>query len=52
MNQRNGTDVDAGNAMKAFGKLGYKVKVFNDQTMAQIKQVLTAGRTNLQPLSD
>ncbi|XP_072525806.1 caspase-3a [Salminus brasiliensis] len=42
MNQRNGTDVDAGNAMKAFGKLGYKVKVFNDQTVDQIKQVLTA----------
>ncbi|XP_036439537.1 LOW QUALITY PROTEIN: caspase-3-like [Colossoma macropomum] len=42
MNQRNGTDVDAGNAMKTFGKLGYKVKVFNDQTVAQITQVLSA----------
>ncbi|TSN95700.1 Caspase-3 [Bagarius yarrelli] len=42
MNQRNGTDVDAGNAMKTFGKLGYKVKVFNDQTVDQIKKVLTA----------
>ncbi|KAK3507634.1 hypothetical protein QTP70_031681 [Hemibagrus guttatus] len=42
MNQRNGTDVDAGNAMKTFGKLGYKVKVFNDQTVDQIKQLLTA----------
>ncbi|XP_066515907.1 caspase-3a [Hoplias malabaricus] len=40
MNQRNGTDVDAGNVMKVFGKLGYKVKVFNDQTVDQIKQVL------------
>ncbi|KAJ3615026.1 hypothetical protein NHX12_018594 [Muraenolepis orangiensis] len=42
MNQRNGTDMDAGNAMQVFGKLGYKVKVFNDQTVDQIKQVLNA----------
>ncbi|KAF5897419.1 caspase-3-like, partial [Clarias magur] len=42
MNQRNGTDVDAGNAMKAFGKLGYKVKVYNDQTVDQIKKVLSS----------
>ncbi|XP_056112782.1 caspase-3a [Rhinichthys klamathensis goyatoka] len=41
MNQRNGTDVDAGNAMNAFRKLGYSVKVYNDQTVMQIKQVLT-----------
>ncbi|KAI5630442.1 caspase 3, apoptosis-related cysteine peptidase a, partial [Silurus asotus] len=40
MNQRNGTDVDAGNAMKTFGKLGYKVKVFNDQTVDQIQKQL------------
>lgn len=44
MNQRNGTDVDAGNAMKTFGKLGYKVKVFNDQSVDQIKKLLTAGK--------
>lgn len=43
MNQRNGTDVDAANAMKVFGMLGYKVKVYNDQTVEQMKQVLTAG---------
>ncbi|XP_026216224.1 caspase-3a [Anabas testudineus] len=42
MNQRNGTDVDAANAMKVFGMLGYKVKVYNDQTVEQMKQVLTA----------
>ncbi|KAM7419504.1 hypothetical protein PAMA_016562 [Pampus argenteus] len=42
MNQRNGTDVDAGNAMKVFAKLGYKVKVYNDQTVEQMKQVLIA----------
>ncbi|KAM3624178.1 uncharacterized protein V6R79_020322 [Siganus canaliculatus] len=41
MNQRNGTDVDAANAMKVFSKLGYKVKVYNDQTVEQMKQVLT-----------
>jgi len=43
MNQRNGTDVDAGNVMNVFRKLGYSVKVYNDQTVMQIKQVLTAG---------
>ncbi|XP_049576773.1 caspase-3a [Syngnathus scovelli] len=43
MNQRNGTDVDAANAMKVFAKLGYKCKVYNDQTVTQIKQVLTAA---------
>lgn len=42
MNQRNGTDVDAGNAMNVFRKLGYAVKVYNDQTVTQIIQVLTA----------
>ncbi|XP_023273243.1 caspase-3-like [Seriola lalandi dorsalis] len=42
MNQRNGTDVDAANAMKVFTKLGYKAKVYNDQTVEQMKQVLTA----------
>lgn len=44
MNQRNGTDVDAGNAMKVFGKLGYKVKVYNDQSVNQITQVLKSGK--------
>lgn len=41
MNQRNGTDVDAANAMKVFAKLGYKAKVFNDQTVGQMVQILT-----------
>ncbi|XP_034388476.1 caspase-3a [Cyclopterus lumpus] len=40
MNQRNGTDVDAANAVKVFGKLGYKVTVYNDQSVEQMKQVL------------
>nr|AFM09714.1 caspase 3 [Oplegnathus fasciatus] len=42
MNQRNGTDVDAANAMKVFTKLGYKAKVYNDQTVEQMKQVLVS----------
>ncbi|CAL1600939.1 unnamed protein product [Knipowitschia caucasica] len=42
MNQRNGTDVDAANAMKVFSKLGYKVKIYNDQSVEQMKQVLTS----------
>ncbi|XP_051982997.1 caspase-3-like isoform X2 [Xyrauchen texanus] len=41
MNQRNGTDVDAGNVMSMFRKLGYNVKVYNDQTAQQLVQVLT-----------
>ncbi|XP_023686413.1 caspase-3a [Paramormyrops kingsleyae] len=41
MNTRNGTDVDAGNVMKVFTKLGYKVTVKNDLTVEQIKQVLS-----------
>ncbi|XP_062332830.1 caspase-3b [Osmerus eperlanus] len=40
MNVRNGTDVDAGNAMKVFSSLGYKVKVFTDQTVQQIRELL------------
>ncbi|XP_058240332.1 caspase-3a isoform X2 [Hemibagrus wyckioides] len=52
MNQRNGTDVDAGNALKTFGKLGYKVRVFNDQTVDQIKKLLTAdGALELKALT-
>lgn len=44
MNQRNGTDVDAGNVMNVFAKLGYKTKICNDQTRDQIMQLLTAGK--------
>lgn len=47
MNQRNGTDVDAANAMKVFSLLGYKVKVYNDQSVDQMKRVLTAGKYSL-----
>lgn len=43
MNQRNGTDVDAANTMRVFTKLGYKVKVYNDQSVDQMKQVLISG---------
>ncbi|KAK0134702.1 Caspase-3 [Merluccius polli] len=45
MNQRNGTDVDAANAMTVFRKLGYTVKVYNDQRVDQIKEVLSAVAT-------
>uniref|UniRef100_A0A3B4B2Y3 Caspase-3 n=1 Tax=Periophthalmus magnuspinnatus TaxID=409849 RepID=A0A3B4B2Y3_9GOBI len=41
MNQRSGTDVDAANAMKVFANLGYKVKIYNDQSVEKMKQVLT-----------
>nr|XP_046226505.1 caspase-3a [Scatophagus argus] len=41
MNQRNGTDVDAANAIKVFKKLGYEVKIYNDQSVEQMKRVLT-----------
>lgn len=43
MNQRNGTDVDAANVMKVFSKFGYKVKVYNDQTVKQMTDVLIAA---------
>lgn len=42
MNQRNGTDIDAANAMKVFTKLGYKTKIYNDQTVEQMKHVLVS----------
>lgn len=40
MNQRNGTDIDAANAMKVFSKLGYKAKVYNDLSVDSMKQLL------------
>ncbi|XP_032384274.1 caspase-3 isoform X1 [Etheostoma spectabile] len=40
MTARNGTDVDAAAAMKTFSKLGYKVNVKTDQTVAEMKQLL------------
>ncbi|KAL4007844.1 hypothetical protein ACER0C_001696 [Sarotherodon galilaeus] len=43
MNQRNGTDVDAGNAMRVFKNLGYNVKMYNDQTVDQMMNVLTTA---------
>lgn len=49
MNTRNGTDVDAGNAMKVFSSLGYKVKVHNDQTVEQMKQLLVSGESEADP---
>lgn len=49
MNTRNGTDVDAANAMKVFSSLGYKVKVHNDQTVEQIRQLLISGESEAEP---
>ncbi|XP_034399623.1 caspase-3-like [Cyclopterus lumpus] len=40
MSARNGTDVDAADAMKTFTKLGYNVTVANDRTGDQMKQLL------------
>lgn len=44
MNQRNGTDVDAGNVCKVFTKLGYAVKIYNDQTTDQMMTILSASK--------
>ncbi|KAK5608113.1 hypothetical protein CRENBAI_004111 [Crenichthys baileyi] len=40
MTSRAGTDVDAAGVAKTFSKLGYKVRLFNDQTVAQMKKQL------------
>ncbi|XP_029918268.1 caspase-3-like [Myripristis murdjan] len=40
MKYRSGTDVDAAAAMKIFSRLGYKMKIANDQTVAQMTQLL------------
>lgn len=45
MNTRNGTDVDAANAMQVFSSLGYKVKVHNDQTVEQMRELLICGES-------
>ncbi|XP_053285000.1 caspase-3 [Pleuronectes platessa] len=42
MSHRNGTDVDAAFAMKIFSELGYKLRVANDQTVRQMKNLLTS----------
>ncbi|XP_058653092.1 caspase-3b isoform X3 [Onychostoma macrolepis] len=41
MGVRNGTDEDAKNAMQTFSKLGFKIKVYNDQTVSQMRDLLT-----------
>ncbi|KAJ8383099.1 hypothetical protein SKAU_G00038770 [Synaphobranchus kaupii] len=41
MSTRNGTDVDAGLAMKTFRELGYNIKVFTDLKVAKIEEELT-----------
>ncbi|XP_066506047.1 caspase-3b [Hoplias malabaricus] len=43
MSERNGTDVDAGNVLKTFQKLGFKTTLKNDQTVAQMEAILTSA---------
>ncbi|XP_052005319.1 caspase-3-like [Xyrauchen texanus] len=38
---RNGTDVDAKNVMQVFSKLGFKTRFNNDQTVSQMRDLLT-----------
>lgn len=43
MNQRNGTDEDANNLRHVFLGLRYNVKVYNDLSALQMREILTAG---------
>lgn len=47
MGTRNGTDVDAASVAKTFKNLGYKVKILNDQTVAEMKRLLLDGKKML-----
>ncbi|XP_068182393.1 caspase-7-like isoform X1 [Antennarius striatus] len=42
MSPRSGTDVDAARAMRTFSSLGYKIRFANDQTVAQMNQLLSS----------
>ncbi|XP_068437427.1 caspase-3-like [Clinocottus analis] len=41
MSTRNGTDVDAADAVKTFAQLGYKITVANDQTTYQMMELMS-----------
>ncbi|XP_051945011.1 caspase-3b isoform X2 [Xyrauchen texanus] len=41
MSVRNGTDVDASNVMQVFSNLGFKINFANDQTVSQMRHLLT-----------
>uniref|UniRef100_A0A8D0DAI3 Caspase-3 n=1 Tax=Sander lucioperca TaxID=283035 RepID=A0A8D0DAI3_SANLU len=43
MSARNGTDVDAATAIKTFSELGYKISVNTDQTVEEMKQLLSSA---------
>lgn len=43
MSIRNGTDVDAGIAVKTFSELGYKIKIANDQTVDKMHELMSSG---------
>lgn len=46
MSIRNGTDVDAGIAVKTFSELGYKIKIANDQTVDKMHKLMSSGNRN------
>ncbi len=46
MSTRNGTDVDAANAAKTFKNLGYEVRIYKDQTVKEMKQLMLRGNRN------
>lgn len=46
MSIRNGTDVDAGIAAKTFSDLGYKIKFANDQTVDEMRKLMSSGNKN------
>lgn len=46
MSERNGTDIDADSASDSFSKLGYKTKVFHNQTVKQMQRLLSDGNRN------
>ncbi|XP_029297917.1 caspase-3-like [Cottoperca gobio] len=41
MSARNGTDLDAANALKTFSEMGFKVHFSNDQTVKEMRQLLS-----------
>ncbi|KAF5899068.1 caspase-3, partial [Clarias magur] len=42
MNERHGTDLDAANVLKVFSVLGFKTVIQNDQTVSQMRTLLTS----------
>ncbi len=40
---RNGTEKDEENVKETFSNLGFKIKICNDQTVSQMRDLLTKG---------